>query len=221
MAMLIFAIVLFLFLLVFFAMAKRGAKQNAQKEQELHKLLGDLGFEAKEEFSSDIQDVLELLESHHPSNSIEISSLYQHRTHSQWQLGFKVNYDADDEPILIIRGTKRYPISLIVSIPSMEGVAGKMIEFIIKKIQVPHLKKVEITDPKLLPYYKIFSDNPNDLSNQLTNATLEELKEHGHFAIHLEGYLMVISLFQLPSTHSTLEQDIQRFIDIAKAIQRA
>ncbi len=212
---------LIVFLLVLFAIAKWGAKQNAQKEQERQKLLGDLGFEAKKEFSSDIQDVLELLESHHPSNSIEISSLYQHRTHPQWQLGFKVNYESEDEPIFIIRGTKRYPISLIVSIPSMEGVAGKMIEFIIKKIQVPHLKKVEITDPKLLPYYKIFSDNPNDLSNQLTNATLEELKEHGHFAIHLEGYLMVVSLFHLHDTNATLEQNIQRFIDIAKTIQKA
>jgi len=220
--MLIYTIaLLILFLLLFFAMAKRGAKQNAQKEQERQKLFGDLGFEAKEEFSSDIQDVLELLESHHPSNSIEISSLYQHRTHPQWQLGFKVNYDTEDEPIFILRGDKRYPISLIVSIPSMEGVAGKMIEFIIKKIQVPHLKKVEITDPKLLPYYKIFSDNPSDLRDKLTNATLEELREYGHFTIHLEGYLMVISLFHLPDTNATLEQNIQRFMNIAKAIQKA
>lgn len=56
--MLIFAMALFIaFLLVSFVMFKKGAKQNAQKEQERQKLLGDLGFEAKKEFSSDIQGI--------------------------------------------------------------------------------------------------------------------------------------------------------------------
>jgi len=214
-------IALVLLVILLFAMGKQATKQKVQEEQKRQALFATFGFEAKEEFRGEVQDVLELLESHYSSRSVEITHLYQDRTNPNRQLAFiNINdtNEGEDELILIARGTKHYPESLIVSTPAMEGIVGKVIGFVLEKIQAPHLKAVEITNPILVSHYKIASDDPHNLRQKLSNATLEELLKLGNFTLHLKGNLMVVSLFHFHGAKST-EEDIGCLMDIAKALQ--
>lgn len=220
--MLIYIVAPFALLIIILLLMRGSAqKQKLEEEQKRQALFNNFGFEAKTRFKQEIQDVLELLESHHISNTINITQLYEHKNNPKWQLGFtNVNYthEGQDELLLIVRTDRGYPESLIVSSPTMEGLVGKVMGFVLERVQAPHLKVVEISDKQLALRYKISTDDPSDLENKLPNATLQELLNYGDFTLHLQGDLMVISLFHFQNS-STMEQDITQLINIAKVIQ--